>query len=60
MFGVWLMEPSSGDTITNLILLNYAFYMESYFVFIIVSYNNLLLSLLFNQLYMHRLYFILL
>jgi hypothetical protein len=35
------MEPSSGDTSTNLILLNYAFYMDSYIVFIIMCYNNL-------------------
>jgi hypothetical protein len=56
---------SSCDTLTNLALLNYAFYMDSYNVFIIVCYNNLrkynvLLSLLFNHLYMPRLYFILL
>jgi hypothetical protein len=57
-----IMEPSSGDTLTNLILLKYAFYMDPYIVFIIMCYNNLkkysvLLSLLFNHPYMHRLYF---
>jgi hypothetical protein len=36
-----LMEPSSGDTLTNLILLNYAFYMDPYIVFVTVCYNNL-------------------
>jgi hypothetical protein len=46
-----LIEPSSGDTLTNLILLNYAFYMDPHIIFIIVCYNNLkkysvLLSLL--------------
>jgi hypothetical protein len=51
--------------INSLTLLNCAFYMDPYIVFIIVCYNNLkkysaLLSLLFNRLYMHRLYFILL
>jgi hypothetical protein len=45
------MEPSSGDTLTNLIPLNYESYMDPYIVFIIVCYNNLkkysmLLSLL--------------
>jgi hypothetical protein len=35
-----LMEPSSGDTLTNLILLNYAFYMDPYIVFTIVCYNK--------------------
>jgi hypothetical protein len=35
------MEPSSGDTLTILILLNYAFYMDPYIVLIIVCYNNL-------------------
>jgi hypothetical protein len=36
-----LMEPSSGDTLTNLKLLNYAFYLDPYIVFIIACYNNL-------------------
>jgi hypothetical protein len=30
------MEPSSGDTLTNLALFNYAFYMDPYIIFIIV------------------------
>jgi hypothetical protein len=36
-----LMEPSSGDTLPKLILLNYAFNMDPYIVLIIVCYNNL-------------------
>jgi hypothetical protein len=37
----WLMELSSGDTLTNLILLNYASYMDPYIALIIVFVNVL-------------------
>jgi hypothetical protein len=60
-----LMEQSSGDALAYLTLLNYAFYIDPYIVFIIVCYNNLkkysvLLSVLFNLLYMPKLYLMLL
>jgi hypothetical protein len=36
-----LMEPSSGDTLTNFMLLNCASYIDPYIVLIIVCYNKL-------------------
>jgi hypothetical protein len=54
-----LMEPSSDDKLTNLMLLNYASCMNPYIVLITACYNKLKDIVCFfplvNHIYMHRL-----
>jgi hypothetical protein len=53
----WLMEPSSDDTLTNLILFNYASSMDPYCTYCVsINWKIWCASLTFvNHLYMHRL-----